>query len=164
MRLLRAGPIGVLLALGIAAPVFADVREPVGSFAGDGAPNAVRQAPTTVTLSPIKDNTLYESGAGDISNGAGQHIFAGRTASPGLIRRGLVAFDIASAVPAGATIDGASLTLHMSRTSFDTAQTVELRKLLADWGEGTSDALAMREGGRPPLPAMRPGCTGPSIP
>jgi hypothetical protein len=30
-------------------------------------------------LTPSKDNTLYESTTGSLSNGAGQHVFAGRT-------------------------------------------------------------------------------------
>jgi hypothetical protein len=52
----------------------------------------------------------------------------------------VVAFDVAGSIPAGATITNASLSMNMSRTSSDAAQTVSLYKLLADWGEGTSDA------------------------
>ena len=33
---------------------------------------------TVRALTPSKDNTLYESAAGLLSNGAGQHVFAGR--------------------------------------------------------------------------------------
>jgi hypothetical protein len=95
--------------------------------------------PTQVTLSPSKDNTLYQDAAGSSSNGAGQHFFVSNTNS-GSIRRGVIAFDIAGNIPAGATINNVTLTLHMSRASADTPQTVSLHKLLADWGEGTSDA------------------------
>jgi hypothetical protein len=90
-------------------------------------------------LSPRKDNTLYEDTTGSRSNGAGQHFFAGNTDS-GAARRGAVAFDIAGNLPAGATINSVTLTLNMSRTSADTPQSIGLHKLLADWGEGISDA------------------------
>src|SRR5262249_37924132 len=84
------------------------------------------------------DNTLYESSTGDISNGAGSYFIAGET-NGGLIRRGVIAFDIAGNIPAGATINSVSLSLHMSQTAGGTA-TVQLARLSADWGEGTSNA------------------------
>ena len=46
----------------------------------------------TVMLPPQKDNTLYEDGAGSLSNGQGAYFFAGKTVSNSL-RRGLIAFD-----------------------------------------------------------------------
>ena len=48
-----------------------------------------------VQIEASKDNTLYESAAGDLSNGAGSGFVAGLT-NMGLIRRGLVAFDVAA--------------------------------------------------------------------
>ena len=91
-----------------------------------------------VALTPVKDNTLYESDTGALSNGAGDHLFAGRTRQ-GANRRALLAFDVAGAVPEGATLDSVHLTLHMSRTAGE-AHTVALHRVLADWGEGASDA------------------------
>ncbi len=91
-----------------------------------------------VTLDPIQDNTLCEDTSGSLSNGAGQHMFAGRTAS-GHIRRSALAFDIASHVPAGSTVNSVALTLHMSRT-ISGPQTIALYRLLVAWGEGISDA------------------------
>jgi hypothetical protein len=92
-------------------------------------------------INPIKDNTLYQyvPADGDRSNALGIHFFTGETAD-GELRRGVLAFDIAGNVPAGSTILGVTLSMNMSRTPFDTARFVELHKLLADWGEGTSDA------------------------
>src|SRR6266542_4915955 len=89
-------------------------------------------------INPVKDNTLYEYVPvdGDLSNGVGIHFFAGKTGE-GHIRRGVLAFDIAGSIPPGSTITSVSLSLHMSRTRLDPARTVELHKLLADWGEGT---------------------------
>ena len=102
-----------------------------------------------VAIAPSKDNTLYEDPNGALSNGIGQHFFAGRTGiTTNVVRRGVIAFDIAGNVPAGATIDSVTLTLRMSRAAFGaTAQPFELKRLLADWGEGTSDATFQEGGG-----------------
>jgi hypothetical protein len=50
----------------------------------------------SVTLPPSKDTTLYKEG--ELGNGAGEFIFAGKTRK-GVARRGLIAFDIAAVVP-----------------------------------------------------------------
>lgn len=92
--------------------------------------------PSSVTLAPIRDNTLIEDLGGSFSNGAGEWIFAGRT-QLGSTRRGVIAFDVAGSVPVGAVIESVWLTLHMSMSEAD-SRTVELHRLLADWGEGTS--------------------------
>jgi hypothetical protein len=68
----------------------------------------------TITLTRSKDNTLYESSDGSISNGRGQYFFSGMTLEP-LRKRGLMAFNLAS-IPAGSTIVSATLRLNMSRT------------------------------------------------
>lgn len=93
----------------------------------------------TVTLAPVRDNTLYEDAAGSFSNGIGDHLFAGSTARRS-VRRALLGFDIATQVPAGATVTGVSLTLHVSRT-ITGSQAVALHRGLSEWGEGTSDAF-----------------------
>ena len=102
---------------------------------------------TQVTLQPIKDNTLYQSATGSTSNGAGEYLFVGKTGG-GSVRRGLLAFGVAGNVPPGATINSVSLTLHMSRT-VALNQTVSLHRVLAEWGEGTSNAGANEGGGAP---------------
>src|SRR5207247_6578236 len=90
---------------------------------------------TSININPSKDNTLYQfvSLDGDRSNGVGVHFFAGETAEAEL-RRGVLAFDIAGSIPAGSTIISVSLSMNMSRAASSTARTVELHKLLADWG------------------------------
>lgn len=104
-------------------------------------------------INPIKDNTLYQydPAEGDVSNALGQHFFAGETGM-GELRRGVVAFDIAGNVPAGSTILGVTLSLNMSRTPSGTLRTVELHRLLADWGEGTSVAPGEEGDGAPATP------------
>jgi hypothetical protein len=104
----------------------------------------------TISIFPSKDNTLYEyvPADGDRSNALGFHFFAGTTAM-GEIRRGVLAFDIAGSIPPGSTITAVSLSLNMSRTLLETARIVELHKLLADWGEGTSHAPGEEGDGAP---------------
>jgi hypothetical protein len=103
-----------------------------------------------INISPSKDNTLYEfvPADGDLSNALGNHFFAGETGM-GELRRGVLAFDIAGNIPAGSTILGVTLSLNMSRTGLDDAQNVELHKMLADWGEGTSLAPGEEGTGAP---------------
>jgi hypothetical protein len=107
-------------------------------------------AADTVTLSPTRDNTLYETEDGSRSNGAGAHFVVGRTGEDKL-RRGGLAFDVAGAVPAGATITSAQLTLNMSRTIAGPV-TVGLHRLSADWGEGDSNADGQDGKGAPSEP------------
>ncbi|GMU22947.1 MAG: hypothetical protein AMXMBFR13_30310 [Phycisphaerae bacterium] len=101
----------------------------------------------SVTLNPSKDNTIYENEAA-LSNGSGQFLFAGRN---GLLiaQRGLLAFDIAGNLPAGATVTGVKLEMNMSRAPSASSANVSLHKLLSDWGEGSSVG-SMGEGGGGP--------------
>jgi hypothetical protein len=91
-----------------------------------------------VTFGAAHDNTLYQNASGAVSNGAGPGFTTGNIMQGGL-RRGLISFDIAANVPAGATIQSVSLQLHMSRTVSGAAD-VSLYPVLEGWGEGTSNA------------------------
>jgi spore coat protein A len=84
------------------------------------------------------DNTMFSENGG-LSNGAGTHVFAGQTKGDlgTLVRRGLVGFDVAAAIPAGSTVNSVTLTLYQSR-SRTSDETVLLHRVLADWDEGTS--------------------------
>lgn len=97
-----------------------------------------RQMLASIQLAPVADNTLYESATGELSNGAGEHLFVGRTNQPAL-RRGLLRFDVGSEIPSGSTINSVSLQLHASR-SLASSDTIALHQVLASWGEGTSKA------------------------
>ncbi len=93
----------------------------------------------TVTVVAVKDNTLYETSDGSLSNGAGSRFLTGRTNQGGMDRRrGLVAFNL-SAIPTGATVTSATLTVYQSRTTASDGA-VTLHRMLADWGQGTSNA------------------------
>jgi Ca2+-binding RTX toxin-like protein len=101
----------------------------------------------TRRLAPSQDNTLYEHPRGALSNGAGEHFFVGTT-DRGAIRRGVLAFDIAGRIPAGSIITRVTLTLRLSRTTA-ASQAITLHRLLADWGEGASNAAGDEGGGAP---------------
>jgi len=108
----------------------------------------------TVTIAASKDNTLYEDNNGAFSNGSGEHFFSGRAsgnAYNGAIRRGLIAFESLTAIPAGSFILSAELTLHMSK-SVSGALPVSLHKAQADWGESASDAEGPEGGGAAAMP------------
>ena len=90
----------------------------------------------SVVLAADRDNTLFDDG-GQLSNGSGQHLFAGTTQ---LLRRrrGLLRFDVARAgIAPGEPLDSVTLTLYMSRSIAGSTE-VTLHRVTADWGEGTS--------------------------
>jgi len=106
----------------------------------------------TITIVAANDNTLIETGSTDAAqrtNGGGFGIYVGRT-SQGFRRRGLIKFNVAAAVPAGATITSAALTLNFEFTSEGNSRVLTLRRLLKDWGEGTIAGGAGGGGGNPP--------------
>ncbi len=105
-------------------------------------------APPTAVLTAVKDNTLYETALGELSNGAGEYFFVGRTGS-GRLRRGLIGFDIAAGLPSGATVTSVSLTFHMSRTIVG-PESIAVHNVLAEWGESTSNSNVLGGGGGAP--------------
>ena len=120
----------------------------------------------TVTVNPIKDNTLFEPIAQesflDRSDGSGPTMFAGKVkdadADPGpgtrpAVRRAALAFNIAANIPEGATINSVQLTLYADKVGLTTSFVVSLHRLLSDWGEGTSNTGNSQQGrGEPAAP------------
>ena len=105
-------------------------------------------AQTTVLVPSDRDNTLYDLGLIQLSNGAGAHMFSGVTGST-FARRALVRFDVAGAVPPGSTILSAELRLVMSKTVAGPIP-VALHEVEADWGEAGSIAGGEQGGGTTP--------------
>ena len=76
-----------------------------------------------VTINPINDNTIYQGtdptqadpNFEDNTCGAGTNLFSGET-NDGLLRRALLRFDIAGAIPAGSTINSVTLTVTVNRS------------------------------------------------
>jgi hypothetical protein len=95
----------------------------------------------TITLNASKDATLF-SELPNNSAGGGPGLFVGKIASGSGVRRSLLAFDVASSVPAGSTITSAQLTLHIGKTPNTTGVLMNLRRLLANWGEGTNGSTS----------------------
>jgi hypothetical protein len=90
----------------------------------------------TTTIDAAKDNTIFQSNSNNSAGGAAG-IRAGTNGS-GSPRRGLIAFDIASNVPAGSIITGVQLTLYVGDTPTVGYYDVGLHKLTKDWGEGSA--------------------------
>ncbi len=95
-------------------------------------------AAETVLIEATRDNTLYESPTGRLSNGAGEHLFAGLTAEQ-LRRRAVIAFKDLSAIPDGATVTSVRLHMYMSKENSGPTL-IDLNRVTSDWGEGLSDA------------------------
>jgi len=96
-------------------------------------------AQTRLTVPAAKDNTLYQDPSGSLSNGAGQHVFAGTNAA-GLARRGLLTFDLRGLLPPFATLHSAVITLSVSQAQSTPSVPVSLHRVSAPWGEGDSRA------------------------
>ncbi len=88
-----------------------------------------------VSISAQRDTTIYSENSA-INNGAGVGVFVGRN-SGGNLRRTLISFDIAGAVPAGATITSVSLSMSVTKSQL-TSESISLRKISSDWGEGST--------------------------
>lgn len=93
----------------------------------------------STTINPDHDNTLMQNSTGSISNALGD-IYVGRTnmADASARRRGVIHFNVASAVPAGSTITAVTLRLYLAKTGDTAARTLSLYRGSASWGEGTS--------------------------
>jgi hypothetical protein len=101
----------------------------------------------SVVLPTLQDATLIESPDGSLANGAGPVFFAGRTGQGSAsVRRALLRFDVAGALPGGARVTGARLELSLTPSN---PQPVELglHPVAAAWGEGA--AAASGGGGAP---------------
>lgn len=102
----------------------------------------------SITLEPDRDNTLFESLAGSLSNGVGDYFYSGMNGRF-FIRRGLLRFDIDGVLPAGSTVNSVTLQLHCSRSISGPLDST-LHRLLSDWGEGASNSTVMGGGGGAP--------------
>jgi|GEM_PF-2338332 len=101
---------------------------------------AWQAAAESVVLPASGDATLIASPDGSSANGSGPVFFAGRTGQPsGSVRRALLRFDVASALPGGAQVTSARLELSLTPSN---PQPVELglQRVTADWGEGAAAA------------------------
>jgi len=104
----------------------------------------------TITLGASLDATLIEHPAGALANGAGPALFVGRTSqASGARRRALLFFDVAAALPRGASVESVELMLALT-PSHDPVEDVFMHRVLSGWSEGPSSASG--GGGAPALP------------
>jgi len=106
---------------------------------------AVAARADTVTLIPDRDNTLISTSAGNLSDGAGDAFYAGRTRQSSIDlqpRRAIIHFNLSS-IPAGATVTNATLRLVADNRGQNGNRTMILHRLLQDWGQGTSNSYGV---------------------
>jgi hypothetical protein len=97
-------------------------------------------AAETLLLEATADATLIETPDGSLANGAGPVFFVGRTNQDQYsVRRALLHFDVAAALPRHVRIQDVRLTLYLSPSN-PAPRRIALHRLLADWGEGDSSA------------------------
>ena len=92
----------------------------------------------TVSIPAAADATLFGPPRDALADGAGDWFFAGVN-SEGNVRRGLLRFDLAGAVPAGATITGVEVRLTVDRGRLFPAPAT-LHRMTASWNEGSANA------------------------
>lgn len=106
-----------------------------------------------VTIPASKDATLIESATGAKANGLWFGFYSGRVGANApaseQLRRGIIAFDVAAAVPAGSTITSVQLKLYMSKTNTGTKQ-FDLYRLTSDWSEGVTTGFSGQGGNSQP--------------
>jgi glucose/arabinose dehydrogenase len=98
------------LYVGTNTAITASGNDPVTGRPGGGLYKIIAPQTGTASIPPSKDNTMFSENTGN-SNGQGR-LFSGRTANNAL-RRAVLAFDVASAIPSGAKVSSASLALTM---------------------------------------------------
>ncbi|MGE3108892.1 MAG: DNRLRE domain-containing protein [Phycisphaerales bacterium] len=125
------------------------MRLTVVLFAGVVAGICAGASADVISLVASRDNTMYQTADGSLSNGAGPTMFVGRNNSNSS-RRGLVRFDL-SGIPAGSTVTSAMLRMNMSQGGSGSAL-ISLHRALGDWGEGASDAGSPGGGGAASAP------------
>ncbi|QSA95752.1 VPLPA-CTERM sorting domain-containing protein [Methylococcus sp. EFPC2] len=119
----------------------------------------------TVTEGSGKVSTIFENQP-DNSIGRGPAVFIGGD-SHGSPRRGLIGFNIAADIPAGAIITSVQLTLYLAQvagsgTGNEDAfpRTIELHRLTNDWAHGpTALGLTQIDGTDQGFPAIPPSPT-----
>ena len=100
----------------------------------------------SVEITASRDNTLYETASGNISNGEGIHFFAGRTnQGSNNLRRGLIYFPVHDVVPSGVKIDSVFLFLTLTKSRAGD-QGISIHSLTSNWGEGNSNAGSVKDG------------------
>jgi hypothetical protein len=106
----------------------------LAGFLLSSIPNQTRAE--TLVIQATNDATLIEDASGLLANGSGPALFSGRTGQViDGIRRAMVRFDLAGALPAKALIERVFLNLHLTPSN-DRISQVAVHRLLEAWSEG----------------------------
>ena len=102
----------------------------------------------TVQLSASQDNTLFEEG--DLSNGKGPDLFAGRRGVRDPVpncsdRRARLKFDLSGIAP-GSRIESVDLLLSVNKTVAVDSHVFTVHRLTRSWGEGQSSNTSESSG------------------
>jgi hypothetical protein len=114
----------------LSPPAKAADRKALSPVAAPDWVSAHSNSQVTVHLTPDKDNTMWSTSP-EINFGSALNLYTGVTGN-GRIHRSLLHFDLSS-IPAGSTIDSASLTLYVVRARSFSG--LSLHKASANWGE-----------------------------
>ena len=108
-------------------------------------------AQSTLNLVASKDATLNESASGNVANGAGTKMFVGRVGFQGNheIRRALVKWDLAAALPAGSRILAVKLDMWVDLSAAFLPQAATAHRVLQSWSEGTVNPFGNGGNGAP---------------
>lgn len=104
----------------------------------------------SVTLGALKDTSIFSNNPTNTAGG-NDVMYVGKN-NNGATRRSLLQFDIAaSGIPAGSTVDSATLTLHINgwtgNGAFGADRTISLYRVTSDWGDGTTGSGGSSGGG-----------------
>jgi hypothetical protein len=94
----------------------------------------------TVTVGASRDATIFQNNV-DNGSGGGNGLFAGTNGAGNSPRRALIGFDIAGSLPEGSIVQSATLTMFLGQfpnVAATPTSTIGLRRVLANWGEGTT--------------------------
>ena len=96
-----------------------------------------------VTITPSKDATIFNDPAGNRADGQQATMYAGRSSTLAAfpVKRALIAFDVASAVPAGSVVTSVKVKLFLSKTT-TANKTFDLHRLTKDWNEGPTSGFS----------------------
>lgn len=132
-------------------PFLAPRSRSVATLALLGALATGLAAQTTVSVSCAADNTLYQDPLGSVSNGAGPGFFVG-ISGVNQVQRAVLRFDVAAAVPAGASIVAARLNVEVQQSMLLSNLDVTAHRVLQAWGEGASVGFGGGGAGAPAQP------------
>lgn len=101
-----------------------------------------------ISVLPGMDDTIYGDQL-DNNNGAATQMAVGRRNSASELRRGLLWFDVASALPAGVTVTDVILTMTQPPVGQPASQRVDLYRMTGAWQEGGNFTANPPAGGAP---------------